>query len=258
MPDTTPTITARSGVLLVVCAPSGTGKTTLIQRLRDEFPNFAYSISCTTRAPRGHETDGKDYHFLSVEEFLRRREAGFFAEWANVHGNYYGTPLAPVLETLKAGQDVLFDIDVQGAAQLHLSLPRGQYVFLLPPSLSELERRLRGRGTDDEASIARRLSNAASEIRQAHWFDAWIVNDNLDKAYDELRAVYLASTLFAYYPYQAGAAAPAEFSGCFAGGGFARLPRPQIYKKKAVPKPGKRAAHSGKFVPLRSKSECDI
>ncbi|MFQ8737131.1 MAG: guanylate kinase, partial [Bilophila wadsworthia] len=100
MPDTTPTITARSGVLLVVCAPSGTGKTTLIQRLRDEFPNFAYSISCTTRAPRGHETDGKDYHFLSVEEFLRRREAGFFAEWANVHGNYYGTPLAPVLETL--------------------------------------------------------------------------------------------------------------------------------------------------------------
>ena len=156
MPDTTPTITSRSGVLLVVCAPSGTGKTTLIRRLRDEFPNFAYSISCTTRAPRGHETDGKDYHFLSVEEFLRRRDAGFFAEWANVHGNYYGTPLAPVLETLKAGQDVLFDIDVQGAA---------------------------------------RLSNAASEIRQAHWFDAWIVNDNLDKAYDELRAVYLASTL---------------------------------------------------------------
>ena len=180
MPDTTPTITARSGVLLVVCAPSGTGKTTLIQRLRDEFPNFAYSISCTTRAPRGHETNGEDYHF---------------PEWATVPGNYYGTPLAPVLETLNPGQDVLFDIDVQGAAQLHLSLPRGQYVFLLPPSLSELERRLLGRGTDDEASIARRLSNAASEIRQAHWFDAWIVNDNLDKAYDELRAVYLASTL---------------------------------------------------------------
>ena len=109
MSDTTPTITARSGVLLVVCAPSGTGKTTLIQRLRAEFPNFAYSISCTTRAPRGHETDGKDYHFLSVEEFLRRREAGFFAEWANVHGNYYGTPLAPVLETLNVDveQDVL-------------------------------------------------------------------------------------------------------------------------------------------------------
>ena len=155
---------SRSGVLLVICAPSGTGKTTLVQRLREEFPNFAYSISCTTRAPRGREVDGKDYHFLSVEEFLRRREAGYFAEWANVHGNYYGTPLAPVLETLKAGNDVLFDIDVQGAAQLRLTLPRGQYVFLFPPSMSELERRLRGRGTDDEA-------------------------------YDELRAAYLTATL---------------------------------------------------------------
>ena len=180
MPDMPPTTTARSGVLLVVCAPSGTGKTTLIQRLRAEFPNFAYSISCTTRAPRGHEVDGKDYHFLSVEEFLRRREAGYFADWANVHGNYYGTPLAPVHETLKAGQDVLFDIDVQGAAQLHLSLPRGQYVFLLPPSLSELERRLRGRGTDSEDAIALRLTNARMEIGGCHWFDAWIVNDDLD------------------------------------------------------------------------------
>ena len=112
-----------------------------------------------------------------------------------MHGNYYGTPLAPVLETLKAGNDVLFDIDVQGAAQLRLTLPRGQYVFLFPPSMSELERRLRGRGTDDEASITRRLSNAAAEIRQAHWFDAWIVNDDLDKAYDELRAAYLTATL---------------------------------------------------------------
>lgn len=193
MSDTTPA--SRLGVLFVICAPSGTGKTTLIQRLREEFPRFTFSVSCTTRAPRGQEVDGKDYHFISQEEFLRRREAGYFAEWASVHGNFYGTPLAPVLETLKAGQDVLFDIDVQGAAQLHLSLPRGQYVFLLPPSLSELERRLRGRGTDDEASIARRLSNAASEIHAAHWFDAWIVNDNLDQAYDQLRAVYLAATL---------------------------------------------------------------
>ena len=195
MPDTPPTITSRSGVLLVVCAPSGTGKTTLIQRLRDEFPNFAYSISCTTRAPRGHETDGKDYHFLSVEEFLRRREAGFFAEWANVHGNYYGTPLAPVLETLKAGQDVLFDIDVQGAAQLSLSLPEARFVFILPPSMEELERRLRGRGTDSEEAIRVRLSNARTEIMSSHWFDAIIVNDDLDRAYDQLRSFYLASTL---------------------------------------------------------------
>ena len=195
MPDTCDQATLRFGVPLIICAPSGTGKTTLVQRLRQEFPNFAYSVSCTTRAPRGQEVDGKDYHFLSVEEFLRRRDAGAFAEWANVHGNYYGTPLGPVLDTLKAGRDLLFDIDVQGAAQLHLSLPRGVYVFLLPPSMSELERRLRGRGTDEEASIARRLANADAEIRQAHWFDASIVNDNLDAAYDHLRAVYLAATL---------------------------------------------------------------
>ena len=194
MPDH-PSATPRSGVLLVICAPSGTGKTTLVQRLREEFPNFAYSISCTTRAPRGEEVDGRDYHFLSDEEFRRRREAGYFAEWAAVHGHFYGTPLAPVLETLKAGNDVLFDIDVQGAAQLRLTLPHGQYVFLFPPSLSELERRLRGRGTDGEASIARRLSNAVAEIRQAHWFDMWIVNDDLDRAYDELRAAYLTATL---------------------------------------------------------------
>ena len=195
MPDTCDQATLRFGVPLIICAPSGTGKTTLVQRLRQEFPNFAYSVSCTTRAPRGQEVDGKDYHFLSVEEFLRRRDAGAFAEWANVHGNYYGTPLGPVLDTLKAGRDLLFAIDVQGAAQLHLSLPRGVYVFLLPPSMSELERRLRGRGTDEEASIARRLANADAEIRQAHWFDAWIVNDDLDAAYDHLRAVYLAATL---------------------------------------------------------------
>lgn len=195
MPDTCDQATLRFGVPLIICAPSGTGKTTLVQRLRQEFPNFAYSVSCTTRAPRGQEVDGKDYHFLSVEEFRRRRDAGAFAEWANVHGNYYGTPLGPVLDTLKAGRDLLFDIDVQGAAQLHLSLPRGVYVFLLPPSMSELERRLRGRGTDEEASIARRLANADAEIRQAHWFDAWIVNDDLDAAYDHLRAVYLAATL---------------------------------------------------------------
>lgn len=195
MPDTCGQAVPRFGVPLIICAPSGAGKTTLVQRLRQEFPNFAYSVSCTTRAPRGQEVDGKDYHFLSVEEFLRRRDAGAFAEWANVHGNYYGTPLGPVLDTLKAGRDLLFDIDVQGAAQLHLSLPRGVYVFLLPPSMRELERRLRGRGTDEEASIARRLANADAEIRQAHWFDAWIVNDDLDTAYDQLRAVYLAATL---------------------------------------------------------------
>ena len=185
----------RMGIPLVICAPSGTGKTTLVQRLRSEFPCFGFSVSCTTRSPRTGEVDGRDYHFISEQEFLERREQGYFAEWAQVHNNYYGTPLAPVRKMLESGQDMLFDIDVQGAAQLSLTLPRGHYIFLLPPSMSELERRLRTRGTDDEASIARRLANAEQEIRQAHWFDVWIVNDNLDRAYDQLRSVYLTATL---------------------------------------------------------------
>lgn len=185
----------RNGVVLVICAPSGAGKTTLVKRLLREFPHFGYSISCTTRPPRPGETDGVDYHFLSHEEFERRRTQGYFAEWAEVYGNFYGTPLPPTLEMLEQGKDVLFEIDVQGAAQLRLTLPAGKYVFILPPSMTVLEERLRGRGSDDEATIARRLANAAQEMREAHWFDAWIVNDDLDTAYDELRATYLAATL---------------------------------------------------------------
>lgn len=184
----------RSGVVLVICAPSGAGKTTLIKRLRNEFPKFGYSVSCTTRPPRMGEEEGKDYFFLSEETFLERRDSGFFAEWAQVHGHYYGTPITPVLEMLQAGQDVLFDIDVQGAAQLRLSLPYGQYIFLFPPSMRILEERLRQRGTDDEKSIIQRLTNATYEIQQAHWFDAWIINDQLEQAYDTLRAVYLTAT----------------------------------------------------------------
>lgn len=185
----------RSGVLLIVCAPSGAGKTTLTQRLREEFPHFGFSVSCTTRAPRVNEVDGRDYHFIAEDDFTRRRREGYFAEWANVFGNLYGTPLVPVREALSKGKDLLFDIDVQGAAQLRLTLPRGRFVFILPPSMDELERRLRSRGTDSEEAIARRLAAARSEMLQAHWFDAWIVNDNLDAAYDALRAAYLAATL---------------------------------------------------------------
>lgn len=184
-----------SGTALVICAPSGTGKTTLIQKLKKEFPSFAYSISCTTRSPRKNEVDGKDYYFISQEEFLARRNEKYFAEWAYVHGYFYGTPLEPVLNILSNGQDVLFDIDVQGAAQLHLTLPYGKYVFLLPPTIVELEKRLRSRGTDQEDIIQHRLLAAVREIRQAHWFNAWIINENLDKAYDELRAIYVASKL---------------------------------------------------------------
>ena len=185
----------RKGIALVLSAPSGAGKSTLTHKLLTEFPNFGYSISCTTRKPRAGEVDGRDYHFISHEEFERRRAANYFAEWAEVHGNYYGTPLEPLRAMLDSGQDVIFDIDVQGAAQMKLNLAEALFVFILPPSMTELENRLRSRGTDDEATISRRMANAAGEMREAHWYDALVVNDDLDRAYDELRAAYLAATL---------------------------------------------------------------
>lgn len=187
--------THRHGIALVLSAPSGAGKTTLVQKLRAEFPQIGYSISCTTRRPRAGEVDGKDYVFLSREEFERRRAQDYFAEWAEVHGNLYGTPLAPVRQAIAQGRDLLFDIDVQGAAQLKLSLQEAVFVFILPPSLAELERRLRSRGLDDESTIARRMANARSEMDQSRWYDALVVNDDLEAAYDALRSAYVAAGL---------------------------------------------------------------
>jgi guanylate kinase len=184
--------TFRLGQVLVVCAPSGTGKSTLISMLREEFPDFGFSVSYTTRAPRGQEQDGREYNFVSRDAFVAMRSQGGFCEWAEVHGNFYGTATKPVEAMLGEGRDVLFDIDVQGAKQLKKTFYKGTFVFLLPPSRAELVRRLTGRGTDSEESIARRLANAAGEMEQAEFFDYWVVNDDLDAAYQELRAVYLA------------------------------------------------------------------
>lgn len=185
----------RSGIALVICAPSGTGKTTLTKRLIAEFPRFAFSVSCTTRPPRQNEVPGEDYEFLTVNDFLCRRDAGFFAEWAEVHGNYYGTPLVATRELLAGGRDMLFDIDVQGAAQLRRSIPGARLIFILPPSKEELERRLRKRGTETPATLVRRLGMAERELAQAHWFNLWIVNDDLEQAWQELKAAYTAATL---------------------------------------------------------------
>ncbi|HKI81565.1 MAG TPA: guanylate kinase [Pseudodesulfovibrio sp.] len=182
----------RLAQVLVVCAPSGTGKSTLISMLRERYPDFGFSVSYTTRAPRGSEQDGREYHFVSRETFVAMRSKGAFCEWAEVHGNFYGTATKPVEAMLHQGQDVLFDIDVQGAKQLKKTFYKGTFVFLLPPSREELVRRLKGRGTDSEESIAKRLANASGELAQAEWFDSWVVNDDLDEAYKELEAVYLA------------------------------------------------------------------
>ena len=170
----------RLGTALVISAPSGAGKTTLIRKLTAEFPGFTYSISFTTRSPRAGEVNGRDYHFTTREDFIARRDRHEFAEWAEVHGNLYGTPLAPVLEAQRAGRDILFDIDVQGAAQLHLSLPSAHFVFILPPSMEELEKRLRGRGTETEESIRERLEIARNELAQQDKFTLKLVNDEVD------------------------------------------------------------------------------
>ena len=183
----------RLGLFLVVCAPSGTGKTTLLRRLMEEFPTLSFSVSATTRAPRSGEVDGRDYLFLSPEAFAAWREEGKFAEWAEVHGNFYGTPLEPVRQALAAGKDILFDVDVQGAAKLRQTLGAGgAYVFILPPSRAELNRRLSARGTDSPEVITRRMATAQKELTEAPLFDYWVENADLDTAYADLRAIYLA------------------------------------------------------------------
>ena len=184
-------------LLLVVSAPSGAGKSTLCRRLLADFPDqIVFSVSCTTRPPRPGEVDGKDYRFLSEEEFERLIREGAFLEYARVHGNLYGTPADSVLAALREGRHVLLDIDVQGAEQIRASVARRPPddplrrgfldIFILPPSIEELERRLRGRGTDSEEVIRRRLENAAGEMKMADRYRYRIVNDDLDEAYARL------------------------------------------------------------------------
>lgn len=181
--------------MLTISAPSGTGKSTLINMLIREYPEFGFSVSYTTRPARAGEVNGKDYFFVDPEEFVSLRDRGFFAEWANVHGNYYGTPGQKVVDALSSGRSLIFDIDVQGAAQLKKNLNIGLFVFIFPPSLKSLEQRLLKRGTDDPETIRRRVNNAGHEISQSRLFDFWIVNHKLEKAFDDLRSIVRAEKL---------------------------------------------------------------
>jgi guanylate kinase len=179
-------------LMLIVSSPSGAGKTTLCNRLRAAEPDLRFSVSHTTRKPRPNEVDGREYHFVDPDAFERMADAGAFAEWARVHGNYYGTSLAEIERAQKTARGVLFDIDFQGARQIKAALPAAVGVFILPPSIAELERRLRGRATEDEPTTQRRLANARLEIEHYGIFDYVVVNDDLDRAYEHLRAVVLA------------------------------------------------------------------
>jgi guanylate kinase len=179
-------------LVLIVSSPSGAGKTTLCQRLRAELPALRFSVSHTTRRPRGVEIDGREYHFVDTATFDKMVEAGKFAEWARVHDHLYGTSFAEIDLARAGSRGVIFDIDHQGARQIKASIPGAVGVFILPPSLAELERRLRGRGTEDEAAAARRLANARAEIEHYGIFDYVIVNDAFERAYEELRSIVIA------------------------------------------------------------------
>jgi len=177
------------GQLFVFSAPSGAGKTTLVREVMRERPNLTFSVSYTTRPRREGETDGWDYHFLRREKFAAMRDAGEFLEHAEVFGNFYGTGRQLVESLRDAGRDVLLEIDWQGARQVRANQPDCCGVFIMPPSVAELERRLRGRGTDTDAVIERRLGEAVDDM--SHWaeFDHVVVNDRLEAAVADLLAI---------------------------------------------------------------------
>jgi guanylate kinase len=179
-------------LLLIVSSPSGAGKTTLCSRLLAEFNDISFSTSHTTRPPRPGEIDGRDYHFIDLETFDKMVEDDLFIEWAFVHGNRYGTARTEVRGAATAGVDLIFDVDFQGARQIKEQYPGAVAVFVLPPSIGELHRRLRKRGTETPESLERRFKAALEEIGNHALFDYLIVNDSLDPAYDNLRAILLA------------------------------------------------------------------
>ncbi|MBI5483386.1 MAG: guanylate kinase [Deltaproteobacteria bacterium] len=182
----------REGLTIILSAPSGAGKTSLCRELFKVFPDIRESVSYTTRKPRAGEVEGEAYHFVSGEEFRRMVDEDAFAEWAEVHGNMYGTALSTLEEARKKGVDLVLDIDCQGALKLKELFEGGIYIFILPPSMAELRRRLEERSTDAQEVIELRISRAADEIKEARWYDYIIINDDFETACRELSAIVIA------------------------------------------------------------------
>ena len=185
---------ARQGLLFVLSAPSGTGKDTVINALKQQGMDFYVVASVTTRAPRPGESEGNPYHFISEEEFKQLVDEGELLEYANVHGNWYGQPRQVIRDNLRAGRDVLLKIDVQGAASIRRKVPQAIFIFLVPSSLEELAQRLATRQTETEEERQRRLADARKELMQQYWYDYVVVNrqGHLQEAVDQLRAIILA------------------------------------------------------------------
>lgn len=185
----------KKGILIVISAASGTGKTSLRRRLLETLSNTERSISFTTRAPRGEEVHGRDYSFVDDAEFQRMIDRGDFIEWAEVYGYRYGTAWSMVRHQLESGVDVLLDIDVQGGQQIKAMMPEALLIFVLPPSMTELRRRLVNRATDAPEVIERRLAKAKDELRVSRIYDYLVVNEDFDRAASEMRAIILAARL---------------------------------------------------------------
>lgn len=189
-------MSAHSGNVFMVVAPSGAGKSSLVRALLDRDPSITLSVSATTRAPRPGEQDGREYRFVTKEAFAALREANSLLEWAEVHGNFYGTPREPVEQAMAEGRDMLFDIDWQGAQQLQEKMSADVVsIFVLPPTMTELQSRLHRRAEDSEEVIQTRLANSRAEI--AHWreYDYVIVNDDLNTAFDAVQSIVKAERL---------------------------------------------------------------
>ena len=182
----------RKGMLLVISGPSGAGKGTLYGKLLRDDPTMTFSVSYATRSPRPGEVDGRDYYFVDEEKFQRMVAEDGFLEYAAVHGHHYGTPRQPVMETLANGQNVMLDIDPQGALQVMERMPGCVSVFILPPSFAELRRRLEGRHTEQREEIERRLHNARGEVAQMNRYQYLLINDDVDAAYETLKDIVSA------------------------------------------------------------------
>ena len=182
----------QEGLPIIISAPSGAGKTTLRRALKQRLPNLAFSVSHTTRPPRENEQDGVDYHFIAKEKFLGMTGQDEFLEWAQIHDNYYGTARKNIERTLQKGKDLILELDVQGVETLRNLKYQGVYIFILPPSMEELEKRLAGRGTESDNQIKQRLEAGKQEIAKIHLYDYVVTNMNVDQSVDIILAIVLA------------------------------------------------------------------